>query len=175
MIWIRAWRDRIIIVIIVVMIKGRTLWVLQIVLQNVKAIFIIKRVWKFIRLVNVVNLLIWQVYKSSIMRQEDIVMVHLIFQSDVEACHGNMVNFKTWQYTYTANLWSTYKWLVYFMKRMWLVMSIVNSWPFYKRMGQDVIKSLWIEYMHNSPLWKVWEKKMIYATSHIHGRFERNI
>ena len=94
MIWIRAWRDRIIIVIIVVMIKGRTLWVLQIVLQNVKAIFIIKMVWKVIRLVNVVNPTIWQIYKSSIMIQEDKVMVHLIFQNDVEVCHGNMMNFK---------------------------------------------------------------------------------
>ena len=28
------------------------------------------------------------------MIQEDKVMVHLIFQSDVEVCHGNMMNFK---------------------------------------------------------------------------------
>ena len=50
---------------------------------------------KVIRLVNVVDPIIWQVYKSSIMIQEDKVMVHLIFQTDVEVCHGNMMNFKT--------------------------------------------------------------------------------
>ena len=43
---------------------------------------------------NVVNTIIRQVYKSSIKRQKDKVMVHLIFQSDVEVCHGNMMNFK---------------------------------------------------------------------------------
>ena len=52
-------------------------------------------------------------------------------------------------------------------------MSIVNARSFYKRMGQDVIKSLWIEYMpqltsmgdlkkndicQNSPLQEVCEK-----------------
>ena len=40
-------------------------------------------------------------------------------------------------------------------------MSIVNVRPFYKRMGQDVIKSLLVEYMPQLTLWEVWEK-MIY-------------
>ena len=56
---------------------------------------------------------------------------------------------------------------------MWLLMSIVNARPFYKRMRQDVIKLLWVEYMpqltsmgglrknyiyQNSPLREVWEE-----------------
>ena len=55
--------------------------------------FYYKIVWKVIGLVNVVDP-IWQLYKSSIKRQVDKVMIHLIFQSDVEVCHENMMNFK---------------------------------------------------------------------------------
>lgn len=80
---------------------------------------------------------------------------------------------KPWQCAYNANLWSTYKWLVHSLKRMWLVMSIVNARPFYKRMGPDVIKSLWVGYMsqltsmeglrkndtcHFSSLREIWEE-----------------
>ena len=54
---------------------------------------------------------------------------------------------KSWQCTYNTNLWSTHKWLVHSLKRMWVLMSIVNVRPSSKRMGQDVIKSLWVEYM----------------------------
>ena len=57
--------------------------------------FYYKMVWKVTGLVNVVNPIIWQIYKSSIMIQEDKVMVHLIFQSDVEVYHGNMMNFQS--------------------------------------------------------------------------------
>ena len=63
-----------------------------------------------------------------------------------------------WQCTYNANLWSTYKWLVHSLKRMWLVMSIVNARPFYKRMSQDVKKII---------------MGWIYATTHLYGRFEK--
>ena len=130
-----------------VIITGRTLWVLQIVLQNVKAIFIIKMVWKVIRLVNIVSPIIWQVYKSLSWDEKMKWWYTWSFKVMLRCVMEKWWILKPWQYTYNANLWSTYKWLVHSLKRMWLVISIVNARPFYKRIGQDVIKSLWVEYM----------------------------
>ena len=42
------------------------------------------------------------------MIQEDKVMVHLIFQNDVEVCHGNMMNFKRMSPYVIKSLWVGY-------------------------------------------------------------------
>ena len=47
-------------------------------------------------------------------------------------------------------------------------MSIVNARPFYKRMGPDVIKSLWVGYMPQltsmEGLWKKWYMSLLIST-----------